>query len=70
LFEDIDWSTDRVFEQTQARVAELEMREMTLPAWYDVDDGFVWSDYSRSFTEKTSFGNGFAGISPYIPNVC
>lgn len=40
LFEDIDWSTDRVFEQTQARVAELEMREMTLPAWYDVDDGF------------------------------
>ncbi len=39
LFEGIDWSTDRVFEQTNARVAELALPQMTLPVWYDVDDG-------------------------------
>lgn len=39
LFEDIDWSTDRVFEQTKARTAELALPQMTLPVWYDVDDG-------------------------------
>jgi hypothetical protein len=33
------WSTDRVPKQTKARVAELALPQMTLPAWYDVDDG-------------------------------
>jgi uncharacterized protein len=39
LFEEIDWGTDRVFEQTRMRVAELGMAQMILPVWYDVDDG-------------------------------
>jgi rSAM/selenodomain-associated transferase 1 len=38
LFEDISWSTDRVFEQTKARIAELALPHMTLPIWYDIDD--------------------------------
>jgi len=38
LFEDIDWSTDRVFEQTKARINELGIPRLILPAWYDVDD--------------------------------
>jgi hypothetical protein len=38
LFEDIDWSTDRVFAQTKTRVAELAVRAIALPVWYDVDD--------------------------------
>jgi len=38
LFEDISWSTDRVFEQTKPRIAELALPHMTLPIWYDVDD--------------------------------
>jgi hypothetical protein len=38
LFEDIDWSTERVFSQTIERAAELGLETVTLPVWYDVDD--------------------------------
>jgi len=38
LFEDISWSTGRVFEQTKAHIAELALPHMTLSIWYDVDD--------------------------------
>lgn len=38
LFEEIAWSTDRVFRQTVARAASLGLDVVTLPAWYDVDD--------------------------------
>jgi uncharacterized protein len=39
LFEEIDWSTERVFRQTLARAAELDLETVVLPEWYDVDDG-------------------------------
>jgi rSAM/selenodomain-associated transferase 1 len=38
LFEDIAWSTDRVFGQTLDRAAELGLETVILPRWYDVDD--------------------------------
>ena len=38
LFEDIDWSTERVSAQTLARAAELDLPVHQLPSWYDVDD--------------------------------
>jgi len=38
LFEEIDWSTERVFRQTLDRAAELGLDPVTLEAWYDVDD--------------------------------
>jgi uncharacterized protein len=38
LFEDIDWSTPRVFEQTRERASELGLRVTVLDPWYDVDD--------------------------------
>lgn len=38
LFEKIDWSTDRVFHQTQQRAGELGLGVHTLPYCYDVDD--------------------------------
>jgi uncharacterized protein len=38
LFEDIDWSTERVFDQTLARAHELDLAVHQLPSWYDVDD--------------------------------
>jgi hypothetical protein len=41
LFEDIDWSTDRVFEQTMARIDESAVPRLILPEWYDVDDGIA-----------------------------
>jgi rSAM/selenodomain-associated transferase 1 len=38
LFEEIDWSTSRVFEQTRQRAAELGLGVTILEPWYDVDD--------------------------------
>lgn len=38
IFADIDWSTERVFEQTLQRAIELGLAVHLLPKWYDVDD--------------------------------
>ena len=38
LFEEIDWSTERVYRQTLARAGEIGVTVATLPEWYDVDD--------------------------------
>ena len=38
LFEGIDWSTERVLEQTIQRAGELNLPVHLLPTWYDVDD--------------------------------
>ncbi|MDQ6913914.1 MAG: TIGR04282 family arsenosugar biosynthesis glycosyltransferase [Verrucomicrobiota bacterium] len=38
LFEDIDWSTERVAEQTLQRAKEIGLEVELLPTWYDVDD--------------------------------
>lgn len=38
LFQGIDWSTERVAEQTMERASELGLPLDLLPTWYDVDD--------------------------------
>jgi rSAM/selenodomain-associated transferase 1 len=38
VFESIDWSTDRVFEQTIQRAREIDLEVETLPTFFDVDD--------------------------------
>jgi rSAM/selenodomain-associated transferase 1 len=38
LFEGIDWSTERVLEQTVAAARALELPVHFLPTWFDVDD--------------------------------
>jgi hypothetical protein len=38
LFERIDWSTERVLEQTLERAGEIGLEAALLPTWYDVDD--------------------------------
>ena len=38
LFDDIDWSTSQVFEQTLQRAKESSLSVTVLEAWYDVDD--------------------------------
>ena len=38
LFEDIDWSTEHVFNQTMQRAAEIGVEVHKLPAGFDVDD--------------------------------
>lgn len=38
LFEDIPWSTDRVYDLTCERAAEIGLPVEVVPGWYDVDD--------------------------------
>jgi rSAM/selenodomain-associated transferase 1 len=38
VFRDIEWSTQRVAEQTRVRVADLGLAVVELAPWYDVDD--------------------------------
>jgi len=38
LFEQIDWSTERVLEQTMTRAKEVGLHVHTLPTFFDVDD--------------------------------
>ena len=38
LFEDVEWSTENVAEQTLARAREIGLPVHVLPPWYDVDD--------------------------------
>src|SRR4051794_807784 len=38
LFERIDWSTERVLEQTKTRASDAGLEVHLLPSWYDVDD--------------------------------
>jgi glycosyltransferase A (GT-A) superfamily protein (DUF2064 family) len=38
LFEQIDWSTERVFAQTMERAAETGLEVHQLPSGFDVDD--------------------------------
>lgn len=38
MFEDVDWSTDRVADQTRERARALGLEVVELDPWYDVDD--------------------------------
>ena len=48
LFEEIDWSTEHVLEQTRERAAELRLETVMLPTAFDIDDNAslkrLWSD--------------------------
>lgn len=55
LFEDIDWSTERVAQQTLARAAEIGLTVHLLPSWYDVDD----ADGLRLLSREVLHGQPF-----------
>lgn len=48
IFRGIDWSTDRVWEQTLARTRHCRLRVAELPEFFDVDE---FSDLHRLSTE-------------------
>jgi uncharacterized protein len=55
LFEDIDWSTERVAAQTLARANELGLPVHQLPSWYDVDDAECLRRLVRELFDATPF---------------
>lgn len=58
LFEDIDWSTERVAAQTLARAAEIGLDVHLLPAWYDVDDAAALRLLHGELIADVPFGSG------------
>ena len=55
LFEDIDWSTERVAAQTLERAAEIGLPVHVLPTWYDVDDAEALSTLRGELFEGRPF---------------
>ena len=55
LFEDIDWSTERVAEQTLARAAEIGLPARVLATWYDVDDTTTLTRLKSELFDHQSF---------------
>ena len=61
LFEQIDWSTERVLNQTIQRTMELELEVKLLPSGYDVDDGASLRRLCNELLADTTS----ADIAPY-----
>lgn len=51
IFEEIDWSTDRVLEQTLSRLREMQWSHSMLPEQEDVDDAGSW-ERSRALLDQ------------------
>ena len=58
LFEEIDWSTERVAEQTLARAREIDLPVHILPTWYDVDDAASLRILWGELFQGVPFGEG------------
>ena len=56
LFEQIDWSTERVFCQTLERAKEISLQVELLPTWYDVDDAVTLERLRRELAAPEPAG--------------
>jgi uncharacterized protein len=56
LFEQIDWSTERVFQQTLVRAREIGLPAELLPTWYDVDDAATLERLRRELSGLSGAG--------------
>jgi len=67
LFEDVDWSTDRVAEQTRARAAELGLETVELDPWYDVDDRAALARLTAELSAANAIaaGDGVPYAAPF-----
>jgi uncharacterized protein len=61
LFEQIDWSTERVFEQTLERAREIGLSAEPLPTWYDVDDAATLERLRRELAAPAGAEYGGTG---------
>ena len=59
LFEQIDWSTERVLGQTLERAKEIGLNAELLQMWYDVDDAANLERLRRELLPVHGEGSGF-----------
>jgi uncharacterized protein len=62
LFEQIDWSTERVLAQTLERAREIGLTAELLPTWYDVDDAATLERLRRELLAVPGEGAGYDAI--------
>ena len=67
LFEEIDWSTERVYLQTLARAGEIGLAAASLAEWYDVDDIEALAMLGRELLFSSGTVIGYPGGYP-APN--
>jgi hypothetical protein len=60
LFEEIDWSTERVYQQTLDRAGEIGVAVAAMPEWYDVDDEATLAMLAREI------GQSGSAAGPYL----
>jgi rSAM/selenodomain-associated transferase 1 len=65
MFDNIDWSTERVAEQTRERAREIGLDVHTLPVWYDVDDVDGLRRLNAELSGGDFAGPRLAGHSPH-----
>ncbi len=67
LFEEIEWSTERVFRQTLVRAGEIGLAVAPMAEWYDVDDAatlaMLVSEIGPHRTEASPYLNGYPAPS-------
>jgi rSAM/selenodomain-associated transferase 1 len=61
LFEEIDWSTERVYRQTIARAGEIGLTVASLREWYDVDDAETLAVLTRELRLGPASKDGYYG---------
>ncbi len=64
LFEDIDWSTERVARQTLARAGEIGLPMHSLASWYDVDDAATLLRLKSELFDGSAFDPRFVPFDP------
>lgn len=64
LFEDIDWSTARVFGQTITRADEIGLAVAVLSEWYDVDDDQGLATLVRELLDGSKEPTAYRGGYP------
>jgi uncharacterized protein len=64
MFDNIDWSTERVAEQTRERAREIGLELHSLPVWYDVDD----VEGLQRLHAELSGGFAEPPLAPYSPH--
>jgi rSAM/selenodomain-associated transferase 1 len=65
MFDNIDWSTERVAEQTRERAREIGLDLHSLPVWYDVDDV---DGLRRLHAELSGVRVAESPLTPYLPH--
>lgn len=65
VFEEINWSTDRVLEQTIERAEEIGVEVTMLPSWYDVDDRLTLTRLCDELFLSADAGDGRSGLTGY-----